>query len=112
MHKDDIPDRFEFKQEFYAESAEWINKGESAIVHPSGNILAGPVSMKEEILYAEVDLRKMEGLKRVLDVAGHYARPDVFELIVNNAPRALVERTGGTPQDRPQNVVGVRRKRV
>jgi nitrilase len=96
MRKDDISDRFELKRKYYAETDEWINSGESAIVHPSGNVIAGPVSKKEEILYADVDMRQMQGLKRVLDVAGHYARPDVFELRVHTAERPLIE-TMSTP---------------
>jgi nitrilase len=91
MRASDIPDRFDFKNKFYSGRDEWINTGDSAIVHPSGNFMAGPVSKKEEILYAEVNIQQMNGLRRVLDVAGHYARPDVFELIVHTNPRPLVK---------------------
>jgi nitrilase len=90
LRKDDIPDRFDFKKKYYAEQNEWINTGDSAIVHPSGGLMAGPVSKKEDILYAEIDTRQMQGLRRVLDVGGHYARPDVFELIVHTTPRPIV----------------------
>ncbi len=93
LRKDDIPDRFGFKKKYYAEQDEWINAGDSAIVHPSGKLMAGPLSSKEDILYAEVDTRQMQGLRRVLDVAGHYARPDVFELTVHTAPRPIVTTT-------------------
>ncbi len=43
-----------------------------------------------------VDMRQMRRLKRVLDVAGHYARPDVFELRVHTGERPLIE-TMSTP---------------
>ncbi len=55
MRQADIPDRFEYKGKFYSGSREWINEGDSAIVNPDGEFIAGPVRMKEEILYAEVD---------------------------------------------------------
>lgn len=86
----DIPDDLAFKARSYAGVEEWINVGDSAIVNPSGEIIAGPARMTEEILYAEVDPRQLRGPKWMLDVAGHYARPDVFELIVHREPRRLI----------------------
>ncbi len=90
MRKDDIPDHYEFKQKFYVNQGEWINVGDSAIVNSEGDIIAGPVQKKEEILYADIDMRHMSGRKWELDVAGHYARPDVFELIVHTEARQMV----------------------
>jgi hypothetical protein len=46
--------------------------------------------MKEEILYAEVDPRQMRGRKWMLDVTGHYARPNVFELIVHREAHPMI----------------------
>lgn len=87
----DIPDRFAYKEKFYSGSREWINEGDSAIVNPDGEFIAGPVRMKEEILYAEVDPAQMRGPKWMLDVAGHYARPDVFELIVHRKFHPMIQ---------------------
>ena len=96
MRLDDIPDQFEFKQKFYSPEREWINVGDSAIVSPEGDFIAGPVRMKEEILIAEVDPQQMRGPKWILDVAGHYARPDVFELTVNREARPMIRVVGET----------------
>lgn len=82
LHLDDIPDRLPFKQ-LYAPGTEWINRGQSCIVNPRGELIAGPVAGREEILYAEVHLSQVHAAKRMFDVAGHYARPDVFRLEVN-----------------------------
>jgi hypothetical protein len=60
MKRSDIPDRFVFKKEFLPE-VEWFNLGESAMVDPDGKFLVEPVCPQEEILYAEVDTRKMKG---------------------------------------------------
>ena len=87
----DIPARFEYKEKFYSGSREWINEGDSAIVNPDGEFIAGPVRRKEEILYAEVDPRQMRGPKWMLDVAGHYARPDVFELTVHRKAHPMIQ---------------------
>ncbi|QJB69941.1 carbon-nitrogen hydrolase family protein [Parasphingorhabdus halotolerans] len=59
-----------------------INGG-SCIIAPDGEVLAGPVFGEEAILTAEVDLNDRMRGKFDMDVAGHYARPDVFELKAN-----------------------------
>ena len=91
MRKDDIPDRYDLRKKFYGGEDEWINVGDSAIVHPSGEIIAGPVRKREDILYAEVDPRRMSGSRWLLDVAGHYARPDVFTFSVNTKANTVID---------------------
>jgi nitrilase len=75
----DFPDKFEFKA-LYPGKRTWINKGNSCIIDPKGNFVAGPVIEKEEIIYADIDLDLIVETKCIFDVAGHYSRPDVFEL--------------------------------
>jgi nitrilase len=58
-------------------------RGGSCIVSPFGEILIGPHYDKERILTADIDLREITKGKYDLDVVGHYARPDVFKLYVN-----------------------------
>ena len=101
LRKDDIPDRYEFKQRFLQSAGEWINVGDSAIVAPGGDFIAGPVRMKEEILYGEVDLNLLRGSRYMFDAAGHYGRPDVFELIVHQEPRPMVRADGAAPKPAP-----------
>ena len=57
-------------------------RGGSVIVSPLGEVLAGPVWDREETLHATLDLNDVVRGKMDLDVAGHYARPDVFQLTV------------------------------
>ena len=76
---ENIPEELGFKH-LYPERREWINPGNSAIIAPNGKILAGPLEAEEGILYADIDLQDILKAKRMFDVAGHYARPDVFEL--------------------------------
>jgi nitrilase len=71
---------------YYESAGEWINRGNSLIVDPNGEIIAGPLHEEEGILYAEMDLHLLRGSKWNLDVAGHYARPDAFELTVRRDP--------------------------
>ncbi|CAE6457744.1 unnamed protein product [Rhizoctonia solani] len=56
--------------------------GGSVIIGPLGEVLAGPLRDGEGILTAEVDLEDCIRGKLDLDVVGHYARPDIFKLLV------------------------------
>ena len=93
LRKADIPDLFGLKSRFYKNAEEWINIGDSAIVSPDGSFLAGPLQKQEAILTAEIDLASLPGPKWMLDVAGHYARPDVFELTVHREPHPMLRVT-------------------
>jgi nitrilase len=79
----DLPDEYAFKK-LYPEGREWINPGNSCIVNPKGQIIAGPLEAEEGILYAEVALSTIIEAKRMFDVVGHYARPDVFNVSLKN----------------------------
>jgi nitrilase len=89
MRRDDIPDRYAFKGAWLPD-VEWLNPGESTIIDPDGKFLVEPVRNREEILYAEVDPKNFKGPRFQLDVAGHYGRPDIFELTVHRNARPMV----------------------
>jgi len=67
-----------------------LMRGGSAIISPLGQVLAGPHFEGETILTADLDLHDIGRGKFDFDVAGHYSRPDVFRLIVNEEPMAPV----------------------
>ena len=67
-----------------------LSTGGSCIISPLGEVLAGPARDGEEILFADLDLDEIARGKFDLDVTGHYARPDVFRLIVDEAPKPPV----------------------
>ena len=70
-------------------------RGGSAIISPLGKVLAGPHFDGETILTARLDLNDIGRGKFDFDVVGHYSRPDVFQLIVNEAPTRPVVAKGG-----------------
>ncbi len=63
-----------------------IMRGGSAIINPLGRVLAGPLFNEDGILLAEIDLGDIARGKYDFDVVGHYARPDIFRLHVNEKP--------------------------
>ncbi|MCU0591533.1 MAG: carbon-nitrogen hydrolase family protein [Desulfobacterales bacterium] len=65
---------------------EELCRGGSAIVSPLGKVLAGPLYGQEGILSADLDMAEIGRSKYDFDVTGHYSRPDVFQLIINEKP--------------------------
>jgi len=93
VRKDDIPDALSFKAKYLAGLDGWINPGGSVIVDPDGKIMAGPANEVETILYADVRPDQLVGPRWQLDIAGHYSRPDVFELIVHRKATPVLTET-------------------
>ena len=69
-----------------------VMRGGSCIVDPFGTVLAGPCFDSETILTAECDLDQIVKGKYDLDVTGHYARPDVFSMTVDERAKPAVTR--------------------
>jgi nitrilase len=65
----------------------WVEAGNSIIVGPNAEILAGPARHEETILTADIDLAVVRAARRLFDPTGHYNRPDVFRLSVDTRPR-------------------------
>jgi nitrilase len=76
LRRDHFPDDFPLPEEL-ASCPDELLSGASLIADPWGQLLAGPVSGREEILYADCDLGQIIAARRVFDTAGHYHRPDV-----------------------------------
>jgi nitrilase len=72
-------------------------RGGSCIVDPFGNFLAGPNLEGEAILVAEIDPAQIVRGKYDLDVVGHYSRPDIFQLHVDERPKLPVVVHGAEP---------------
>ena len=69
-----------------------MTRGGSCIIDPLGRVLAGPDFDGPGILTADLDLDEIARGKFDLDVVGHYARPDVFRLVVNDSATPAVVR--------------------
>jgi len=66
-------------------------RGGSVIISSQGEVIEGPLFDKEGILYADLDLSEVVRAKLDFDVTGHYSRPDIFKLIINEEPMLPVE---------------------
>jgi len=81
-----------------------VTRGGSCIVDPFGNFLAGPNFESEAILIAEIDRAQIVRGKYDLDVVGHYARPDIFQLQVDERPKqpVTIQSAESTRKEEPQ----------
>ncbi|EFI41580.1 carbon-nitrogen hydrolase family protein [Peptoniphilus sp. oral taxon 386] len=64
--------------------SEIVCRGGSSIVDPYGHYVVEPVWDREEILYADLDMSKVSMSRMEFDVCGHYSRPDVLKLSVDD----------------------------
>lgn len=85
----DIPTDFPGRAELFPDQG-WLNPGDAVVIKPFGGIQAGPLHEDKSLLIAELDLEQARRARKPLDVAGHYGRPDLFELKVNRRPRPAV----------------------
>ena len=61
-----------------------VCRGGSCVIDPYGHAVSETVWDKEEIIYADLDMQKVPASRMEHDVCGHYARPDVLKLSVED----------------------------
>jgi len=83
----DVPADLPGRDDMYGGEEDWLSRGFSTIVAPDGEILAGPLVGQEGILYAELDAAIARESRMQFDPVGHYARSDVFQLVVDGGHR-------------------------
>jgi len=83
----DVPDDIPGRDAIYAGDDDWMSRGNTAIVGPEGELLAGPLLEQEGTLLVEIDVSRARASRRQFDPVGHYARPDVFTLTVDTRPK-------------------------
>lgn len=94
----------DYDNEFGDDPNTVMSRGGSCIVNPMGDIVAGPDYDGETTLIADIDLAEIAHGKFDMDVVGHYSRPDVFRLIVNegaNPPVTGISAAIDVRSDRP-----------
>ncbi len=79
--------------EYEVPGGDILMRGGSVIIDPAGRVLAGPVFDEETILYAEIDQDAKVRSHLDFDAVGHYSRPDVFTLTVNESAAESVRFT-------------------
>ena len=73
-----------YERDVVSQLPEFVCRGGSCIIDPYGHYLTEPVWDKETIIYTELDMSLPISCKMEHDVVGHYARPDILELKIND----------------------------
>jgi nitrilase len=95
-----IPEDVPFRADLYGGEDDWLALGNSAIVGPEGDLLAGPLVREEGIVYADIDIQAARTARHQFDPFGHYARPDILRLFVDTQARSPVSfATGAAAAD-------------
>jgi nitrilase len=83
MRKADFPAQTPHLELILANSTDLLANGGSCIAGPDGEWMVEPVTGKEGLIVAAIDHQRVRAERQNLDPAGHYARPDVTQLVVN-----------------------------
>jgi nitrilase len=94
LRPSDIPNSFPLKGQ-PMDSGFQIMTGGSLIVAPDGEVMAGPLDKVEETLFADIDVKRVREERFKMDPAGHYGRPDVFDLRVDRTRRRQISYPSG-----------------
>lgn len=65
-------------------------RGGSVVIGPMGDIIAGPLLNAQGLVAAEIDTGELVRARYDFDVVGHYSRPDVFSMTVDERPKTSV----------------------
>ncbi len=79
MRRSDLPAELELADDENGEDNELILNGGSAVIGPDGQYVAGPAFGSEVIILARINLERIREESMVLDVTGHFNRPDIFD---------------------------------
>lgn len=88
MRAEDIGAGTPIRDELLKNAPAFLANGGSAIATPDGEWLLAPVENEEALLLAELDHACVRQERQNFDLAGHYSRPDITQLIVNRARQA------------------------
>ena len=76
----DVPRDLSGADELYGGDDDLMSRGNTTIVAPGGEVIAGPLIGEAGVVSAELDLSLIAAGRRMFDPTGHYARPDVLSL--------------------------------
>ena len=99
MRARDLPLELEPIAEIANDPDKLILDGGSAVIGPDGKYIAGPAFDYEAIVMARINLNRIREESLMMDVTGHYNRPDLFELRLKQGDVGSVPALAPNPLD-------------
>jgi nitrilase len=90
LRSDDIPIGTQFRDDMLATKKEFFANGGSALAGPDGEWIIAPQIGEEGLFTAVIDHARVREERQNFDVASHYSRPDVTQLLVNRVRQSTV----------------------
>jgi nitrilase len=90
LRASDVPAGFPGRDQLFPDPDEWLNPGDSVVVAPGGELVAGPLHEEHGLLFADIEPACAATARRTLDVVGHYGRSDIFRLTIDRSVTAPV----------------------
>lgn len=76
----DVPRDLSGADEIYGGDDDLMSRGNTSIVAPGGELIAGPLIGEAGVVFADLDLSRIAAGRRMFDPTGHYGRPDILSL--------------------------------
>ena len=86
----DLPRDVPHREELWPDDDDWLSAGNSVIVSPLGEVLAGPLVGSAGRVMAEIDVERARRGRHQFDPAGHYARSDVLSVVVDRRAKPFL----------------------
>ena len=90
MRKTDIPEGIPHRDAITTNAEDVLANGGSCIAAPDGSWVIEPVCDQEELILATLDHQRVREERQNFDPSGHYARPDVLQLVVNRKRQSTI----------------------
>ena len=95
----DLPADLPGRDGLYGDDNDWLSRGNTTIIGPEGEILAGPLVGEEGVLYAEIDVTRARTSRQQFDPVGHYSRPDIFRSVRRHLTPPRGHRASKSPEE-------------